>query len=575
MLAAAMKLGGTSLDSARWVPKLAAVMDAVLICLLGRALFGQLAGAVAGVLAASSSYLTGLGTTLFLDGSEVAFLLAALLTFHAAVESSSWRLHCLAGVLLGLAFLVKESALLLLPLPVVFYLVAGRNRGWRSGVLAWAAGFAAVTGWWWAWVFAHEGWLYLFGAIADPAAQRLLAVSAAATTLAAVALWRADPEPSAPASVWSRALGLAVVLGWGLLFIVGLERSNWGSTADYFSTVPAYFRDVLGPALRPWPLVAVAWGFVAWQVMRSRQAHTLLFLPAALFAPFLLFAASRGLSLRDVLLVVYLSYVALGAAAAALVPWGQRLARDSGVEWPQAVGVAVVVAMVAATAAPRIGRAQGTEAVALQDDWDNSVANETAAWLSSNAPEGSRVMSTRLYYSQVYFLTGGRFPVYQFPTVEVRPRGDDPTLRRRSTLFRWENGRLPADSAEDRWLYLTRYPLKGYYIGLAEGDLLLDLRQRRVDYVILNVLDAGFSSPSFAAYFDANPAFHLAYQSRAGRLDSTRIYRVDLQALHPSPARLQVTPAAYSGLAKLTGGEEVANRLLLGANPSGFDLVDR
>ncbi len=87
--------------------------NAVLALLLARALFGS----VVGLLAAVSPYLNGLGTTLFLDGTETTFVLASLLALAAAYRTGSWRRHALAGALRGLAFLTKESALLLAPPP--------------------------------------------------------------------------------------------------------------------------------------------------------------------------------------------------------------------------------------------------------------------------------------------------------------------------------------------------------------------------------------------------------------------------------------------------------------------------
>src|SRR3990170_6562014 len=70
VLAADFKVLGTSLGSAYLVPKVVALVNALLLFLLGRRLFGPLAGGIAAVLAAGSSYLNGAATTLYVDAFQ-------------------------------------------------------------------------------------------------------------------------------------------------------------------------------------------------------------------------------------------------------------------------------------------------------------------------------------------------------------------------------------------------------------------------------------------------------------------------------------------------------------------------
>jgi len=155
LLAGAFKLDGATLDAAYVVPRLSVVANVLLLFFLGRALFGAWGGAVAGITAAASLYLRGLGTTLFLDSTQVTFLLAALLVYCRA-GSSVPRMAC-AGALLGASFLIKEASVLFLPLPVVVSLLYGFDAGWKKTLPAWYAGFAAATAWWFVWVFIHTG----------------------------------------------------------------------------------------------------------------------------------------------------------------------------------------------------------------------------------------------------------------------------------------------------------------------------------------------------------------------------------------------------------------------------------
>jgi hypothetical protein len=188
--------------------------------------------------------------------------------------------------------------------------------------------------------------------------------------------------------------------------------------------------------------------------------------------------------------------------------------------------------------------------------------------MRENIAPGTPVLSSRLYFSQVYFLTHGAYPVHQVPTVLVDARpGHVPVIEARGTLFRWED--LP-DRARDHWLYLTRFGDKGYYIGLAEEDLVADLLARGIGYVVLNWSDDGFSSAAFLPYFEANPAFERVYDKAYGPSDRTVIFKVDPALLAPRPSPLRVTPSAWAGLLQRAGGDPVRLLADLGtANPAG------
>ena len=133
---------------------------------------------------------------------------------------------------------------------------------------------------------------------------------------------------------------------------------------------------------------------------------------------------------------------------------------------------------------------------------------------------------------------------------------------------------MPADSAGESWLYLTYYS-KGYFIAMAESDLLAGLKQREVEYVVISTLDAGFSSPSFNRYFEGNPAFELLQTITATPSDEARIYRVDLSKLEPRVRRAQVTNSAYEYMVHRLGSADAATEYLNRINPAGFELTDK
>jgi hypothetical protein len=111
---------------------------------------------------------------------------------------------------------------------------------------------------------------------------------------------------------------------------------------------------------------------------------------------------------------------------------------------------------------------------------------------------------------------------------------------------------------------------------MAEEDLLADLLERRVQYLILNTADLGFSSPAFVSYFYTHPAFSRVYGETYTIDDRTVIYKVEAGHLGESAAPLQVTFAAYEGLmSRAKGDESLVTRALSRLNASGADVVAR
>jgi 4-amino-4-deoxy-L-arabinose transferase-like glycosyltransferase len=548
MLAAVFEVAGPSLDTASWVSRIATALNAVLVLLIARKLAGTLAGLAAGTVAATSTFINGLGASLFLDTVESTFILASLLVLLHASSLSSFRPTFAAGALLGLAVITKESAVLLAPLPLCAELLRGLRPDWGARLLAWCGGLLATAAWWWVWVFAASGSIYLLG---DPGNLRVTAVlfaAVGAAALIAAVIWRLGGKRRAPKLLASFAL--AFICFWGAAAVAALEWQSWEHSRNYLANVPAYVMDVLIPAFPTFPLMAVALVVTAFR-LKDRPAVAWLLGAAGLYLPFVIFCANRGLALRDALPFLYFGAVALGCAAAWLVEWGRGVAETQGSRFQRLAGPVVVLAALAAVALSGLGRVARQEPALLQEDWDNVVARDTAAWIEGNVPPGTPLMSTRLYYSQVYFLTGGRYPIDQLPTVEVRITPDGPSLlAARSTLFRWEV--LPARD-RSAWLYLSYYSVKGYYVGLAEEDLLTGLRERGIQYLVVNASDAAFSSLAYLDYFDSNPAFTRVYEHGYTPIDSTVIYRVDLDRLSLTSIPLRVTRAAYSDLVRRVG----------------------
>jgi len=584
LLAGSLKALDGSLENAYWVPKVFALFNLLLLYLLGRKLFGAVAGILAALLAGCGSLLNGLATTLYLDGTEASFMLLSLLLLLYAFDRRHPALFGAAGGALGLAFLVKEAAILWVPMPLLLYLFVReyRARGNLLGVALFEAAFVGLTGWWWVWVYAHTGRIYLLG---DPSPQVLARLTGLALTGFGLALLGAvvflalrvlgrmlsktlqpvarplHPSPAASPSAMFVPVGLIILMGWCGLFFMALERSWWPVEGNYLGLVLDYVWRV-GRSVQPFYLILAAWIFIVWRSF-GRPAERTVLVALLLFGPFALLTATRSLHIRDILPLVYLSYVATGALLAWLISAATQLARQGAAREAVAyAGLGVVTALLLWVAYDEetsfleqnrsIDRQER-----VQTNWNNPLVASTAEWMVHHIPPGTQVMSSRLYHSHLYVLTEGRYSIRQLPTVRIAidPSRDQP-LRRTSTLFRWENHRLGPDRDYERWLYLRRYPIKHYHIALSEIDLLKDLRRLQVDYLVLSGEDAGFSTFSYLDYFIENPAFTLLHREAADSLNAVYIFRVHRRLLEYQDRPLTISGTTLSALVQRFEGAD-------------------
>jgi 4-amino-4-deoxy-L-arabinose transferase-like glycosyltransferase len=574
MLAGVFEAAGTSLDNAYALPRLTVFINVLLVAALTRILFGNGAALAAGVTAAAAPFVRGIGSTLYLDSTLSMFFLASMLLLALGQSKQDSRLHLAAGVMLGAAFLVKETAILFVPLPLAVGLLCGFDPGWKRAYTGWLAGFVVTTAWWWVWVYAHTGALFLLGP-ADGRLGVLFLGGCLAGATAYVATMKLAPASLKP-SRYTWALFSALMVVWNGAFFYALDRAAYEYDSDYFGHTLTYIQDVVSGNVAPFPLIVLAWLWVTAGASKRSRAETIVLMPVLLSLSWTLLVADRLVALRDLLPLIYLSYVALGAGISAFLRWtlSSPAARPS-ITTGHIATLAAAVAL-GLWAVWNGGAVRHETSVAVQDDWENPIVHMTADWIQANIEPGATIMSSRLYYSQVYFEAGGEYPIHQLPTVEValNTRDGGVPLERHTSLFRWEHHLVPEDSADDRWLYMTYYP-KGYFIGLAENDLLMELKRRDVDYVLVTSYDAGFSSPSFNRYFEGNPGFELVHTVSLNRLDEARIYRVNQDKVEPQAKPALVRESTARLLEERLGSQERLQAYLGRLNPNGFELVDR
>lgn len=546
-----------STELAYAVSALIIAANAILLMWLTWRMAGPLAGATAGIMAAASAYLGGLGTTLYLDPFECTFMILALLALHRALEGPPLRWFAAAGAAMGFAFLAKESAITWAPLGVVAWLaVPGlRTREGACGALAYTGAFVATIAPWWVWVYAHTGDLFLLGAAApwQMAALVLLAGSATAFVFG-IRRWPAvPPEGRALMRGIAPVAALVIIAAWCAFLLVGLTvYSSWGYPNNYAETVPRYIATVT-PAVQPYFLVVIGWVWVAALAFRRDDNARLIAAVALLFFPFALFIANRDLQLRDVLPLIYLSYIVLGIVTAAVVGFLRRFLSEPAGHWLVGAGLALLAVTFALQQATvfRIENDERSFVGVRPDSWDSPFVRDIAAWMNEHLPDGSRVLSSRLYFSSLHTETDARFEIRQIPTVRVDVDEDgERLLVPRSNLFRWGDADLRVGDASDQWLYLRQFPGKAYWVALSQQELLEYIDTHEIEYVVLTGEDVAFSSLAYASYLTAHPAFELVAHQILSAGDQLYVYAVRESArLEPMPHSLVINPYSAAQLA--------------------------
>ena len=551
LIAGEVKLAGADSAAVYWLPRIAALAAALVLGVFVGRMAGAIAGAAASALAMASAQVDRLGNSLYVDVTESLFVLLALLALAEVRRRPSLRAYGAGGLLLAAAFWTKESALLLTPLPVVLLAFAGRGvtRRDTAGLACYALALGAPLGAWWLWVAHYAGSTYLAGGIGTMPAYLLAAapIVAAAALLAGAARMRRPIDARLP----RRMAGVAFIVSWNVVWLWGLETHSWPYAHDYVATVPRYLWDV-GPAVQPFFLLGPAWLYAGWRALRGGEAHAVIVLPALLFLPFFVFTANRSLDLRDSLPLVYLSFGAIAIAVTDGTRWvAVRLVRTEPATWAAALSAAAIALAVVPQVVRNYGTGLNPADVSGGSDWNGGVARGTAAWIDSHVPPGETIMSSRLYYSSIFTLTGAKYPVVQLPTLRVQ--FDGTTLRAVSTQFRWEDDQLWR-YGRGSWLYLRRYPVKGYLVGVTQDDILSDLQRRHVSYLVVTGEDAGFSSFTYLDYFLNAPGMRLVQTETDGHGDAAYIFAIDPSRLAARPFPLTMSLDTEAALRRDLGG---------------------
>jgi 4-amino-4-deoxy-L-arabinose transferase-like glycosyltransferase len=530
-----------------WALRLISLLNPLLAYFLVKRISTPVAGLIAAALVTLLAFNVGSPDAINIDALQLTFYLLSLLALLTAIERGGTVLAVLSGVLLGIAILTKETAIIDLPLALLAVLLLDWDL--RAAIRHYL-GVAVVCLPWWIWVYLVTGEVYLLGSL--PAGLRIpiLAAVAFLLVLAVAAYASGMLDRFLVDSRRRRWTGLFIAIAW----TVSLSGLMLATSAHALGTMPfgvlrTFLIDLLEPAVIVVPVLLVVFGYTGWRAFREEGAWRLLALALLFQAPVCLLLVVQRWAMRQFLVPQTLVFCVLAAlvVAAFSAAWRGRVG-------PYRIAVAVGAALLAVTLV-----ASSVQAVCalLPSDLDSGFARQKPAlpaagrmadWMAENVPAGERILIVSepainvAQANYLRFLDGGR---HEWTTMRLdqgicvpRPNvqiGCDPD---QNAIFR-----IPPDA-----LWIQKTGAMCGVISLSAPNLMEQSRQGDANYVAI------YDDRGFPAILGLSPAlrtsgaFDLAHadvsvRGGAGEKHGVVLLRSTGETPDATPTRMNVNTA--------------------------------
>ncbi len=489
------KLFGASPLTAFWAVRPFYVLGVALVYALAARLYGPTVGLLAALLVLTSYSLSTWSTLVHLDFVFPTLLLSYALLALAAVERGSRGLFAASGVLLGAVYLLKEMALIFLPLPLLLGVILGkvtRRTALRFAVdlATFLAGFLIMVLPWWAYVARVTGGPNPLGGGAGPSALR------------------------------------------GLLQ-AGQEAFPWA----YLRALGTYYQEYLASNFGLALPLGLSWILVFFRGLRGGRAERVLLTLLLCFLPVLVLQGLEGFRARQGIFFFLLSYVALaGSVRWGLDAIGSRVMRArplraiTGAPLWALVGAGLVLGQIAVEGgrwgqyALQYNLFGSLAASASGRDlrwvgWLREETRQAADWLLREIPEGTPILSDWQFRTAVYFLAQGKYPLFRMPLFCSQ--------RYSSHICVQPKVPLSSSNLKPKVLFLwpdfggVRHALSQYeLVALTEEALFEALARTHAQYVLVT-LRTNFET----LYFDKSPSFEKVVEFGRGMIKLYRVIR--------------------------------------------------
>ena len=384
-------LFGRDTEALVWGLRLISLLNPLLAYLLVKRISTPAAGLIAAALVSLLAFNVRSTVAINIDALLLTFYLLSLLTLLAAIKRGGPLLALLSGVLLGVAILTKETAVVDLPLALLAVLLLD----WEvRGALWHYLGVSLVCLPWWIWVYAVTGEVYLVGAL--PPGLRILILVAGGILLLLAAVACATGLVDRFLADWRRRrrTGLLVAVTWTILLsYLVLSTASHALGNVSLGDLRAFLANLLEPAIVVLPLLLAVVGYAAWRAFRENGPWRLLALALLFQAPVCLLLVVQRWAVRQFLVPQTLVFCVLAALVVVAFSAAWR-GRGGPYRTVVAVGSALLAVMLLASSAQ-------TVRALLSADLDSGfarqkrvlpAAEEMADWMDENVPAGERIL---------------------------------------------------------------------------------------------------------------------------------------------------------------------------------------
>ena len=478
-------LFGASPESAFVVIKVFAVANPIIIYYLGKNLFDRKTGFAAALLILSS-YSVNFWSYRHLDAVWPFFAIAAILSINIAFDKKQISYFFLASVCISIAYLVKQAAFLIMPLPFILFCVIKDFRLKKVfwGLVVYAIAILLLTVPWASYVYTQtqDMRIALFGSGSGPAAEYAN----------------------------MNVLDLIKQFISGLLFYY-----NRGSNSLSANFVLA-------------PLFIVAWLFLFYKALRGNKSSILLATILMLILPYASVVGNNNLRLGQLIFVFLMSYLVLTSFLKLIADY---LVKTSKIKYEDSLATIlffiVIFVLILIQFFYRSNNNNRNYDFFKQSYLYELIQNRSlpqqkmswkygatevmvGEWIKNNIPEGSKFITAKASEGKaIYFSAQGKIDMYDMPMSYF------------TTKYKFE-GEIPNGKVIFLSSWSARVDPKNYFISLTDYNLNQFVKSNQIDYILV-----GRRNNYLTQYFGANSCYVKIAEFGKGAYKIYKILEVD------------------------------------------------
>ena len=482
-----------------WALRLISLLNPLLAYFLVKRISTPVAGLLAAALVSLLAINVRSQVAINIDALQLAFYLLSLLSLLAAIKRGGALLALLSGVLLGVALLTKETAVVDLPLALLAVLLLDWNA---RGALWHYLGVTLVCLPWWVWTYLATGEVYLVGSLPAGLRVPILVAAVIFLILAAVAYASGRVARFLADRRQRRWAGLFVTVAWtvGLTGLM-LSTSSHALGKASVGLLRPYLANLLEPAIVVVPVLLSVVGYAGWKAFREMGAWRLLALALLFQIPVCLLLTVQRWAVRQFLVPQTLVFCILAALVVAAFSAAWR-GRGGSYRIAVAVGAALLTVILLASSVQTV-RALLPRDLAGGFKRPEPVlpsAEGMVDWMAENVPAGERILIVSEpainvpQANYLRYLDGGR---HEWTTLRLDqgicvPR---PNVQINCDPDQNATSRIPPDA-----LWVESIGGKCRVISLSRSNLLELSRRSDADYVAI------YGDREFPAILGLSPA---------------------------------------------------------------------